>query len=275
MFSCLWHARRADVAPTPDSLLTRRVIVLDVPVTNPYTVSVSGKCPSPFASGIQMTHRPFTPSTPPFAFPAIMTDVALGRSRRATPGEPPRLLIPASDPAAIVVSGLFLDAIDRPLSGLTVMDLGAGAGRCGRILARHGIATLIAVDPTPTDASSLYADHIVGDLTALGALQQARLERHAFDGLVSSGALGPDGIPPSDFVEALHHVVRGGWICVAFDAAVLGPRDVSGYGALIRALSVRGVLEVETLTDFGRRIGGRQREQVALLARKGRAIYDA
>lgn len=223
-----------------------------------------------------MTQRHFTPSTPPFAFPALLTDAALGRSRRPTPGGPSALLsTPPADPAAIVVSGLLLDALQRPLSTLTLMDLGAGDGRCGQLLARHGVATLVAVDPRPTRPRAHYADQIVGELTTLDAEQRRRLERHRFDGLVSAAAFGPRGMPPSELVEALDHVVRGGWVCIALDAAVLGADDTSGFGALVRALSVRGVLEVETLTDFGRRVGGEHREQVALLARKGRALYGA
>lgn len=222
-----------------------------------------------------MTHRPFAPSTPPFAFPAIINDVALGRRRHSSPSSASTLLAPLADPAAVVVCGLLLDVLDPPLSGLTIMDLGAAHGRCGQILARHGVGTLVAVDREPSALLTPHADHIVGELTALDSWEQARLERHRFDALVSAGALGVDGLPPSEFVEALDHVVRGGWVCVALDAAVLGARDRSGFGALIRALSVRGVLEVETLTDFGRRVDGEQRDQVALLARKGRAIYDA
>ncbi len=224
-----------------------------------------------------MTHRPFTPSTPPFAFPAIMNDVALalGRSRRLPPVGPPALLAPSADPAAVVVTGLLLDAFDRPPSRLSIMDLGAGDGRCGQILARHGVATLVAVDREAGLTPIAYTDHIVGELTTLDAHQQARLDRHRFDGLVSAIGLGHAGLAPSEFLEAIDHVTCGGWICVALDAGVLGARDRSGFGALVRALSVRGVLEIETLTDFGRRVAGVHREQVALLARKGRAIYDA
>ncbi len=237
-----------------------------------------------------MSHRHYTPSTPPFAFPAIVADAALGRRpdldldpgdfARARRGPaalaPARRGPPSNCPGAVVVSGLLLDAIERPPTRLTLLELGADDGRCGKLLARRGVATLIAVDPAPVpDRPRLYADTIVGDLTALRPDQRARLDRHRFDGLVSATGLGVRGVAPSEFVEALDRVGRGGWICVAVDASAFEPGDPSGFGVLIRALAVRGVLEVERTSDFVRRDGDEIREQVALLARKGRAVYDA
>lgn len=240
-----------------------------------------------------MTQRHFAPSTPPFAFPAIIAEPARrptsppgGRLAPQAPGIPPlsldgrgRVDSPLACPSAVVVCGLFLDAMardGRAAATMTVLDLGAGDGRAGRLLARHGISTLIAVDAEPIgDQPSVYADRIVGDLTALPPRQRARLERHRFDGLVSVGGLGPRGVTPSEFLEALDCVAIDGLVCVALDADVLGPRDFSGFGVLIRALGVRGVLELEQVSDFGRRVRGHRREQVALLAHKRRPVWDA
>lgn len=221
-----------------------------------------------------MTHRHYGPSTPPFAFPALLADAALGRLRFERPARV-RTRAAGPGPAAIVVTGLFLEARERAPSTLAVMDLGA-EGDCGRLLDRRGVSTIVAVGPRPAaSGQTVYADRIVGEMTALDPIQQARLERHRFDGLVSACGLGARGIAPSDFLEAVDHVARGGWICAAFDAAVFEAGDTSGFGALVRALSVRGVFEVETLTDFTCRAKGAARELVALLARKGRAVYDA
>ena len=88
-------------------------------------------------------------------------------------------------------------------SSITVLDVGAGTGLVGELLARGGVARIVGVDALTAaraacmrDRQGVYTDYLVGDLASPDSELSAALRKHRLGGLVSAGAFGGTHAPP-------------------------------------------------------------------------------
>lgn len=104
---------------------------------------------------------------------------------------------------AQTVVALYGDALlrlDRPAGGERALDLGAGNGVGGELLAGIGIARVIGLDIEPAardaaerDRPGVYADYLIGDLDADPSLWTA-LRREGLTSVLALSSVGVDAI---------------------------------------------------------------------------------
>ncbi len=162
------------------------------------------------------------------------------------------------------MAGLFADALADArvdAADLRALDLGAGNGIMAEELAAVGIAHSVGVDILPEareaaerDRPGLYADYLVGDLTAIEADDSKRLAGHHLNALTVVAALGFGDIPPAAFGTAYDHIADGGWVVLTIKDAFLASEDTSGFAAMISAGMASGALEVVRRERFRHRL---------------------
>jgi SAM-dependent methyltransferase len=162
------------------------------------------------------------------------------------------------------MAGLLADALadaHEEAADVRALDLGAGNGIMAEELARIGVAHTVGVDILPEaavaaerDRPGLYADYLVEDLTALGAEDSRRLERHRLNALTVVAALGFGDIPPAAFRTAYDHVAEGGWIVLTIKDAFLAAEDTTGFARMISDGMSTGALEVVRRERFRHRL---------------------
>ncbi len=129
------------------------------------------------------------------------------------------------------------------LSGLRVLDLGAGNGMAGEALAEYGVARLVGMDiidaarvASNRDRPWLYDDYYVCDLTDLSEGQRSDLQDWDFNCLVTVAALGFADIPPEAFRQALNLLEPGAWVAFNIKETFLDHHETSGFARMIRRL---------------------------------------
>jgi SAM-dependent methyltransferase len=167
---------------------------------------------------------------------------------------------------------------------LSALDVGAGNGLVGEQLRRLGVRSIVGVDIIPEaaraaerDRPGLYDDYVVGDLTALGAAERARVGAGPPNLLTLVAALGFDDIPPRAFAEAYNVVEDGAWIAFNVKADFLERVDETGFRGLIRRMVKEGVFEPVADRRYIHRlsIAREPLEYVALVGRKRADVPDA
>ncbi|AVO38825.1 class I SAM-dependent DNA methyltransferase [Pukyongiella litopenaei] len=145
-----------------------------------------------------------------------------------------------------------------------VLDVGAGTGLCGAVLAGLGVGPIDATDISAemlTEAlkKDVYRDAFEADLT-----EGIPAPRDSYSGIVSSGTfthghVGPEGI------EALLRVARpGAQFAVSINAAHY---ESAGFAAAFKALGDRiGGLSLTEVPIYGDLAVGPNRDDTALIA---------
>ena len=160
---------------------------------------------------------------------------------------------------------------------LTVFDLGAGNGMVGECLAELGCGTIVGADILPEAAAAterdrpdVYAEYVVGDLTAPTPDIEQTLDRYRFGVMTSVAALGFGDIPPAAFQYAYGHLVPGGWLAFCIKEDFLDEGEASGFSQLVQRLLRSGELEVFAERRYRHRLSaqGEPLHYVALIARK-------
>jgi hypothetical protein len=138
----------------------------------------------------------------------------------------------------------------QELDELTVLDVGAGNGIMGQVLADSGVETLVGVDilaeaarAAERDRPGLYDAYHPVDLLALPPEVHASLEARSFDCLTLIAALGFGDIPPEAFVVAYNLVADGGFVAFNLRDRFLTGADASGFARLIGRMLDEGWLE--------------------------------
>jgi SAM-dependent methyltransferase len=162
------------------------------------------------------------------------------------------------------MAGLLADALaDARVDAADVraLDLGAGNGIMAEELATIGVAHAVGVDILPEagtaaerDRPGLYADYLVGDLTALDAEDSRRLDGHRLNALTVVAALGFGDIPPAAFRTAYDHIASDGWVVLTIKDAFLAAEDTSGFARMISDGMSSGALEVVRRERFRHRL---------------------
>ncbi len=132
---------------------------------------------------------------------------------------------------------------------LNVLDVGAGNGIMGEVLAAAGVSRLVGVDilreaarAAERDRPGLYDAYHAVDLLAMpGEVQQA-LARRRFNCLTLVAALGFGDIPPEVFTVAYNLIEDGGFIAFNLKEEFLQGRDPSGFSRLLKEMEDKGWL---------------------------------
>jgi hypothetical protein len=110
-----------------------------------------------------------------------------------------------------------VDALARALATLrldparlALLDLGAGTGLVGELVKGLGVTTVVGLDSLAgareaclRDRPGVYADYLVGDLTASDPTLLAQLRARRPDGLIAAGAFGGTHMPPEALARSL------------------------------------------------------------------------
>lgn len=147
------------------------------------------------------------------------------------------------------------------VSGLRVLDFGAGNGMMGEALARHGVSRMVGVDISAVardalerDRPGLYDDYCVADLSKPDPAVMEELQRWHFSCLTTVAALGYNDIPESALREAFNLVEDGGWIAFNVKETFLGQSDGDGFSGLVKRLLAGESLHLHHLERYQHRI---------------------
>jgi len=183
-----------------------------------------------------------------------------------------------------IVAELLTDAViaaGDTMRGLHVLDLGAGNGMVGELLGEHGVGRIVGVDiieeaarATRRDRPGVYDAYHVVDLTQLSERQHRALAAHRCNCLVCVAALGFGDIPVAAFATAFNLVQPGGWVAFNIKEDFLDGEDTSGFAALTRLMTSRGVLEVCDRRRYRHRLGTDRKPiyYVGMVGRKRRDV---
>lgn len=154
-----------------------------------------------------------------------------------------------------------LDADERVMSELRVLDFGAGNGMMGEVLKSFGVARLIGADLIPQardaafrDRPDVYDEYYVADFTQLDDPLIEKINDWGIDCLTSVAALGFGDIPPTAFMSALRFVKPGGWVAFNIKETFLDKADRSGFSRFIRELIFSEYLDLWHIEKYRHRL---------------------
>lgn len=186
-----------------------------------------------------------------------------------------------------VVSEILAKAVQADgcsLSELRVLDLGAGNGVMGELLAGRGVSRMVGADIIPEardaalrDRPGIYDEYFVGDFGGLDSGHRSAVASWQLDCLTCVAALGFGDIPPVTFFRALEFIAEGGWVAFNIKETFLDHTDVSGFSRLIRELIFSEYLDVHHLQRYRHRLSmeGKPLIYFALVAKKLKHIPEA
>ena len=179
-----------------------------------------------------------------------------------------------------VVAGLLAAELAHrsvDLSGLRVLDLGAGNGIVAEELAEVGVDHLVGVDIIPEaaeaaerDRPGLYDEYLVCDLMREDSPAHMELRAQRLNAVTCVAALGFGDIPPEVFCAALRAISTPGWVAFTIKADFVSDRDESGFAHTIKRLVGDGTLDVIAEQRYRHRFNwaGEPLEYVAMVAEK-------
>lgn len=184
------------------------------------------------------------------------------------------------------VVGLLQDTFAHrgvSVSGLRVLDFGAGNGMVAEELSRAGVASIIGVDILPEartaavrDRPGVFSDYVVADFTRVSEEERRRIRDANPNLLVCVAALGFGDVPTAAFAEAFNLIDPNGWVAFNIRDAFLHARDRTGFARLIHAMAAMDVIRVEAWKRYVHRLSvhGKPIEYIAIVARRRGEITE-
>lgn len=166
------------------------------------------------------------------------------------------------------------------MADLRVLDVGAGNGMMGEVLAEAGVGELVGVDilieaeeAAQRDRPGLYREYFSVDLLQPPQQVDDALAGAGFNCLTVIAALGFGDIPCDVFTQAFNYVEPGGLLAFNLNEDFLADKDRSGFAALIRRLETEGRMEAQMRIQYVHRksITG---EPLLYSAFIGRKLHD-
>lgn len=163
------------------------------------------------------------------------------------------------------------------MTGLRVLDFGAGNGIVAQELASRGSARIVGVDILAEareaafrDRPGLYDDYLIDDFCSPHPDTLSILRRWQFNCLISVAALGFGDVPLAAFIEAARLVEPGGWICFNMRDRFLSADDSSGYAGFMQSVFCSHDYEVLRMQKYRHRfsIDGTPLHYYGVLMRK-------
>lgn len=163
---------------------------------------------------------------------------------------------------------------------LRALDLGAGNGIVGELLANQGAELIVGVDiieeaaeAAERDRPGVYDEYEVLDMTSLTDENERMLRAHEFNCLTCVAALGFGDIPTGAFTAAYNLIVPDGWIAFNIKEEFLSGNDDSGFAGLVRSMIADSVLDVRCKHRYQHRLGT-DREPIHYVAIVGQKQRD-
>jgi predicted TPR repeat methyltransferase len=139
---------------------------------------------------------------------------------------------------------------DMDMEALRVLDVGAGNGIMGEVLADAGVQRLVGIDileeaarAAERDRPGLYDAYHAVDLLELPRPLHQALEANRFNALTLIAALGFGDIPPEAFTVAFNFVEDGGFVAFNLRDLFLDRADCSGFERLVHFALAEGSLQ--------------------------------
>lgn len=164
---------------------------------------------------------------------------------------------------------------------LRVLDLGAGNGMAAEELAKIRVGHFVGLDLIPEaalaadrDRPALFADYLVADVSNLDVDEDALLQDHQLNCLVTVAALGFGDIPPIAFGTAFNSITPKGWLGITIKEDFLSSEDDSGFARLLKMMIDQKIIEVQGHQRYCHRLSirGEKIFYIAIVARKQRHI---
>lgn len=144
------------------------------------------------------------------------------------------------------------------LSGLRVLDLGAGNGMVGELLDAARVVGLDIIEEAKLacerDRPHAYDAYYVADMCSPRPELLTELQRWKFDCLTCIAALGFGDIPVEAFANAYNLIQDDGWVVFNIKETFLQASDSSGFSRLVKHLLLADALEVHHLERYQHRI---------------------
>lgn len=166
-------------------------------------------------------------------------------------------------------------------SELRVLDVGAGNGMVGELIAERGAARIVGVDhideaerAAERDRPGIYDAYYVTDLSRLSPSVEGELRSWNFDAMTTVAALGFGDIPVTAFAAA-HDLVRDdGWVAFNIKETFLDTGDASGFSRFVKRLIHEDYLKLHRLERYCHRLSieGRALYYYAIVGQKRRGI---
>jgi len=146
-----------------------------------------------------------------------------------------------------------------------VLDVGAGTGLCGAVLADLGVGPIDATDISPEMLAQAMKKDVYRDAIEADLNEGIPVPSDSYSGIVSSGTFTTGHVGP-DAIDALLRVARHG----AIFALSINARhfDSAGFRAKLDMLS-KGQIQALTLTEtriYGDLAAGEHKDDIALIA---------
>ena len=177
-----------------------------------------------------------------------------------------------------VISKLLIEqAVEDNITvnDLVVLDVGAGNGISGKVLADLGVNSIVGLDIIPEAATAtqrdypgVYRQYYVEDLTCLREKTHQELVSQKFNVLLMSGSL--YHLPFKAFYNALNLITVGGWLAVSLRQAVIGQEKSGNAYHLFKELINNKTLEIVTKKTYQQRLSanGEPLMGAAIIAKK-------
>jgi len=164
--------------------------------------------------------------------------------------------------------------------GLRILDLGAGNGMVGELLAEQGADLVVGLDlieeaaeAAERDRPGVYDNYHVTDLTQITDGEQRQLSGYRFNCLTCVAALGFGDIPPQAFTAAYNMVAPNGWIAFNIKEEFLDDEDSAGFAGLVQSMIDDAAFDERCRHRYRHRIGT-DREPIYYVALVGRKRAD-
>lgn len=164
---------------------------------------------------------------------------------------------------------------DININDLVVLDVGAGNGISGKVLAELGVTSIVGVDVIPEaaianqrDYPRVYLKYHIENLACLAEKTHQELVSQKFNALLISGAL--PHLPFKAFYNALDLITVGGWFAVTLREEVIGQEKSENACQLLEQLINNKTLEIVNKKTYQQRlsINGKPLMGVAIIGKK-------
>ena len=185
-----------------------------------------------------------------------------------------------------VLAAMFRDFAQShsvDLSGLKVLDFGAGNGIMGRHMSDLGVSHLHAVDIIPAakqaamrDNPDVYDNYTVSDLSSAAPARDADFYPQGFNCLTCVAALGFNDIPPIAFLRAMDYLEAPGWVIFNLRTDFFKAQDETGFRETIEDLIEGEYLEILCETTYRHRLSadGNDLNYLGLIAKKAKPFSE-
>lgn len=179
-----------------------------------------------------------------------------------------------------VVADLLEDELDGEaisMSDLKVLDLGAGNGIVGEVLAEKGVSSIVGVDiikgaaeAAERDRPGIYDDYYVEDFSDIDESLRSDLERSNLNCMTCVAALGFNDIPVTAFANGFNLLEEEGLVAFNIKPDFIDEGDSTGFACLIKEAIEENYLKMKIARSYSHRlsVSGDAIDYIAIVGKK-------